>query len=87
MASGGTGVVRWMVRGALTLAIGALTATAVTAAPAAPTTKTVEATGTVARTNAEAVVEPLEAPGCTRVRRRLWVEGEGWIVRRVTTCH
>jgi hypothetical protein len=23
---------------------------------------------------------------CERTRRRLWVEGEGWIVRRVTTC-
>ena len=23
---------------------------------------------------------------CDRVRRRLWVEGEGWVVRRVTTC-
>lgn len=23
---------------------------------------------------------------CTRSRRRLWVDGEGWIVRRVTTC-
>ena len=24
---------------------------------------------------------------CPRERKRLWVEGEGWIVRRVTTCH
>ena len=24
--------------------------------------------------------------GCYRARKRLWVEGEGWIVRRVTTC-
>lgn len=23
---------------------------------------------------------------CSRTRRRLWVDGEGWIVRRVTTC-
>lgn len=23
---------------------------------------------------------------CSRARRRLWVDGEGWIVRRVTTC-
>ena len=23
---------------------------------------------------------------CSRIRRRLWVEGEGWIVRRITTC-
>ena len=28
-----------------------------------------------------------EEPGCQKTRRKLWVEGEGWIVRRVTTCH
>jgi hypothetical protein len=27
------------------------------------------------------------APGCQRVRRKLFVESEGWIVRRVTICH
>ena len=27
-----------------------------------------------------------EAGSCTRARRKLWVEGEGWVVRRVTTC-
>ena len=26
-------------------------------------------------------------PNCSQSRRRLWVEGEGWIVRRVTTCY
>jgi hypothetical protein len=24
--------------------------------------------------------------GCLRQRKRLWVEGEGWLVRRVTVC-
>jgi hypothetical protein len=24
---------------------------------------------------------------CARSRKRLFVEGEGWIVRRVTTCY
>ena len=28
-----------------------------------------------------------EPPNCDRSRRRLFVEGEGWIVRRVTTCY
>jgi hypothetical protein len=28
-----------------------------------------------------------EEPGCNRPRRRLWVEGEGWVVRRVSACH
>jgi hypothetical protein len=25
-------------------------------------------------------------PACDKTRKRLWVEGEGWVVRRVTTC-
>lgn len=39
-----------------------------------------------------AVVRPVSATegeddaNCSRIRRRLWVEGEGWIVRRITTC-
>jgi hypothetical protein len=28
-----------------------------------------------------------DGPTCDRSRKRLWVEGEGWIVRRVTTCY
>lgn len=24
--------------------------------------------------------------GCLRQRKRLWVEGEGWLVRKVTVC-
>jgi hypothetical protein len=27
-----------------------------------------------------------ESVNCSRSRKRLWVEGEGWIVRRVTIC-
>lgn len=27
-----------------------------------------------------------DAGTCSRIRRRLFVEGEGWIVRRITTC-
>ncbi|GBU18229.1 MULTISPECIES: hypothetical protein [Methylobacterium] len=33
-----------------------------------------------------AVAETGEDQLCNRNRRRLFVEGEGWIVRRVTTC-
>jgi hypothetical protein len=25
-------------------------------------------------------------PSCARARRKLWVDGEGWIVRRVAVC-
>ena len=39
-----------------------------------------DATGSVAK-SAE------EEPGCQKSRRKLWVEGEGWIIRRVTTCY
>jgi hypothetical protein len=28
-----------------------------------------------------------EQPACDRPRRRLWIEGEGWVVRRVSNCH
>lgn len=28
-----------------------------------------------------------EEPTCNRPRRRLWVEGEGWVVRRISACH
>ena len=36
--------------------------------------------------DAAASVKGDEGPGCHRARRKLWVDGEGWIVRRVTTC-
>lgn len=32
------------------------------------------------------VTEEDDGGTCSRIRRRLWVEGEGWIVRRITTC-
>jgi hypothetical protein len=28
-----------------------------------------------------------EQLACDKPRRRLWVEGEGWVVRRVSACH
>lgn len=34
---------------------------------------------------ASADAEP-EAYACNKARRRLWIEGEGWVVRRITTC-
>jgi hypothetical protein len=37
-------------------------------------------TGSIAKPLADA------QPACDKARRRLWVEGEGWVVRRVTTC-
>ncbi len=31
--------------------------------------------------------QPNTEANCARSRMRLWVEGEGWIVRKVTTCY
>jgi hypothetical protein len=28
-----------------------------------------------------------DTAGCSKSRKRLFVEGEGWIVRKVTTCY
>ena len=30
---------------------------------------------------------PAESAGCRSTRKRLWVEREGWLVHRVTTCN
>lgn len=38
-------------------------------------------------THPVAATETEEDPvNCNRSRKRLWVEGEGWIVRKVTIC-
>ncbi len=34
---------------------------------------------------AEAEAED-DGANCSKLRRRLWIEGEGWLVRRVTIC-
>jgi hypothetical protein len=39
-----------------------------------------------ATTSSVAVPGPALDANCSKSRKRLWVEGEGWIVRRVTTC-
>ena len=48
-------------------------------------TKLAEADPTTTSSLAKTAIE--EEPACSRPRRRLWVEGEGWIVRRVSACH
>lgn len=32
------------------------------------------------------VTDDEDSATCSKPRKRLWVEGEGWIVRRVTIC-
>lgn len=53
------------------------------AATAPAETKVAEAG---AQVHPAAVVERDDDAICSRARRRLWIEGEGWVVRRITTC-
>jgi hypothetical protein len=72
-----------------------LAATPLTAALAAPSearqaagrTQTAAAAATVDVTGSVAAKPAGEEPNCQKARRKMFVEGEGWIVRRVTTCH
>ncbi|MCJ2057436.1 hypothetical protein MKL09_12800 [Methylobacterium sp. J-048] len=54
------------------------------AAPAGNETKVAEAAPT--QVHPVAIVEHDDDASCSRARRRLWIEGEGWVVRRITTC-
>ena len=58
------------------------------AAAAAPDTNGVTkvADATQAMPSTSVVDAEDDAANCTKSRKRLWVDGEGWIVRRITTC-
>jgi|SRR4051812_26015778 len=45
-----------------------------------------EVTGDPLDRSAFAKATPEDTGACFTGRKKLWVEGEGWIVRRVTTC-
>ena len=70
---------------ALALPLLAVGLIAADAAPASDrgVTKVAEATAPV---RPAAASEPEEDTTCSRARKRLWIEGEGWVVRRITTC-
>lgn len=57
---------------------------AVHAAPGPTETKVAEAGSPIHPV--AAVEREDDAGSCSRARRRLWIEGEGWVVRRITTC-
>ena len=60
---------------------------AVTQAEAAPAgTETKVAEASPQQVHPVAAVEREDDATCSRARRRLWIEGEGWVVRRITTC-
>ncbi len=66
----------------------ALVLTGLTAAQAAPS----PAGAATRLTEAAPRIQPVAAVGddeaaCSRARRRLWITGEGWVVRRIKTCH
>lgn len=70
----------------LAFAVGLMATTAI----AAPSSVYRSPTDLSASKQVEAVsVEEGEDEGanCAKSRKRLWVEGEGWLVRKVTTCH
>ncbi|MCJ2010138.1 hypothetical protein MKK70_25795 [Methylobacterium sp. E-041] len=70
---------------ALVALLGFAAPTTASAAPATATvTKVAEVTPPVRPVSATEGED--DGGTCSRIRRRLWVEGEGWIVRRITTC-
>ncbi|MEH3118554.1 MAG: hypothetical protein PGN25_13420 [Methylorubrum populi] len=74
------------------IAVAALAGLVLTAAPSlaaqtagrSTTTQVAEA-AQVAQTASVAEGDE-DGANCNKQRRRLWIEGEGWIVRRVTIC-
>ena len=52
------------------------------------TTQVAEATQVSQQVSQTATASDSEedSANCNKQRRRLWIEGEGWIVRRVTIC-
>jgi hypothetical protein len=61
-----------------------LLATAAAQAAADPTETKVADAGP--QSHAIAGADRDDEASCSRARRRLWIEGEGWVVRRITTC-
>jgi hypothetical protein len=47
----------------------------------------IKATVTAQNTQAGSELEVDDGKNCGQSRKKMFVEGEGWIVRRVTTCY
>jgi hypothetical protein len=47
----------------------------------------IRATVTAQNTQAPSELEVDDGKNCGQSRKKMFVEGEGWIVRRVTTCY
>ncbi|WP_298953519.1 hypothetical protein [uncultured Methylobacterium sp.] len=78
--------------GTVGLAVPAGAAPAVDKGPAATSAKSVASKSTAkvaagdVSTTAATHDDAQDDGNCTTSRKRLWVDSEGWIVRRVTTC-
>ena len=75
---------RWHVSALAAALVMALTGAATAAPETNDITKVADAAQAVP--SASIVEAEDDAANCTRSRRRLWVDGEGWIVRRITIC-
>jgi hypothetical protein len=71
----------------------ALAALALASIPQASAATSAEPTAAVVDVKAPAVpgartavAEAEDATTCARPRRKLWIEGQGWVVRRVHAC-
>lgn len=65
--------------------IGVTAAPALAAPPATRSATQVAEVAQVSQTTTASENEE-DSANCNKQRRRLWIEGEGWIVRRVTIC-
>lgn len=63
-----------------------MTAAPALAAPPASRSATQVAEVTQVSQTATTSESEEDSANCNKQRRRLWIEGEGWIVRRVTIC-
>ena len=72
--------------GSAVIAAGLLLCAPALAAPTATGVKAAVPQTTDAVKRVAEVDSDDDGAACTRARRRLWVEGEGWVVRRITTC-
>lgn len=68
-----------------TVAVASPTATSRNPAKVADPAKIADAGQSHATPVSESEDDP-SAGHCSKSRKRLWIEGEGWIVRKVTSC-
>jgi hypothetical protein len=89
MAAGCTVVLSWIILAgtpADAAGFSVRPTSAAAAMNAAPASKGSGAGAKVPETTSSVSTSADLEPTCLRSRKRLWIDGEGWVVRRVTTC-